>query len=60
MTEVLLDPAKPASKRIQALYNEYEARETRESKFVKDLDLLEMALQGFEYEKSLSDSSKTR
>lgn len=50
MTHVNLDPNGSASKRIQALWNEYEQRETREAKFVKDLDLLEMALQGYEYE----------
>ena len=54
ITTKLLDPSKPASKRIQALYHEYEKRETKEAKFVKDLDLLEMALQASEYEEGMS------
>jgi putative hydrolase of HD superfamily len=54
ITTKLLDPNKPASKRIQALYHEYEKRESREAKFVKDLDLLEMALQASEYEEGMS------
>ncbi|KAG9017952.1 hypothetical protein FRB90_000078 [Tulasnella sp. 427] len=35
-----------AAHRIKALWDEYEAQETAEARFVKDLDLLEMALQG--------------
>lgn len=36
--------------RIKDLWNEYEDRVTPESKFVKDLDLLELCLQAVEYE----------
>lgn len=39
-----------AGKRILDLWNEYEDRETIESKTVKDLDRFELALQGVEYE----------
>lgn len=38
------------SLRLKSLWEEYEARETPESKFVKDLDLFELAVQGVEYE----------
>ncbi|KLT42751.1 hypothetical protein CC85DRAFT_285291 [Cutaneotrichosporon oleaginosum] len=41
-----------ARARFRALWEEYEARETPESKLVKDLDRLELALQGVEYERS--------
>ncbi|KAF8328401.1 HD domain-containing protein [Cantharellus anzutake] len=41
----------PAARRIEALWNEYEAGETAEARFVKDLDRVEMALQASEYEK---------
>ncbi|GAA5894200.1 hypothetical protein JCM5296_004683 [Sporobolomyces johnsonii] len=40
------------SLRIKALWDEYEARETAESKFVKDLDLFELCVQAVEYENS--------
>lgn len=50
MTQVNLDPNGRASKRIRALFEEYEQRSSKEARFVKDLDLLEMALQGSEYE----------
>jgi len=40
----------PAAQRIEALWNEYEAGETPEAKFVKDLDRFEMAIQASEYE----------
>lgn len=39
-----------ASLRVKSLWEEYEARETPEAKFVKDLDLFELAVQGVEYE----------
>ncbi|SCV68583.1 BQ2448_704 [Microbotryum intermedium] len=39
-----------ASLRIEALWREYEDRETAEAKFVKDLDQFELAVQGVEYE----------
>lgn len=38
------------SLRVMALWEEYEARETPESKFVKDLDLFELGVQAVEYE----------
>ncbi|GAA5837994.1 hypothetical protein JCM3766R1_004170 [Sporobolomyces carnicolor] len=41
-----------AGMRIKDLWNEYEDRVTPESKFVKDLDLLELCLQAVEYENS--------
>jgi len=41
----------PAARRIEALWQEYEAGKTAEAKFVKDLDRIEMALQASEYEK---------
>lgn len=40
-----------ARERFRALWEEYEARETPESKLVKDLDRLELVLQGVEYER---------
>ncbi|KAH8832848.1 HD domain-containing protein [Flagelloscypha sp. PMI_526] len=40
----------PASRRILNLWEEYEAGETPEAKFVKDLDRFEMACQAAEYE----------
>lgn len=39
-----------ASLRVKSLWEEYEQRETPEAKFVKDLDLFELAVQGVEYE----------
>ncbi|KAF9461078.1 HD domain-containing protein [Collybia nuda] len=41
----------PAALRIEALWQEYEAGQTAEAKFVKDLDRFEMASQAFEYER---------
>ena len=38
------------AERIRALWEEYEARETNESRFVKDLDFCELAFQALEYE----------
>lgn len=46
----LLSHPSMASLRIISLWEEYEARETPEAKFVKDLDLFELAVQGVEYE----------
>ncbi|OCF37733.1 hypothetical protein I316_00860 [Kwoniella heveanensis BCC8398] len=43
---------KDARQRFRSLWDEYEARETPESKLVKDLDRLELALQAVEYERS--------
>ncbi|CAD6944809.1 unnamed protein product [Tilletia caries] len=40
-----------AGQRIEALWEEYEARETPESKLVKDLDRFELCLQALEYER---------
>ncbi|KIP02733.1 hypothetical protein PHLGIDRAFT_20410 [Phlebiopsis gigantea 11061_1 CR5-6] len=42
----------PAAQRILALWEEYEAGESAEARFVKDLDRFEMASQAFEYEKN--------
>lgn len=41
----------PAALRIEALWKEYEERETLESKLVKDLDRFELILQATEYER---------
>lgn len=41
----------PCGNRILKLFQEYEEGESAESKFVKDLDRLDMVLQAFEYEK---------
>ncbi|XP_017005410.2 uncharacterized protein [Drosophila takahashii] len=41
----------PRGKRIMELFEEYEHGQTAESKFVKDLDRLDMVMQAFEYEK---------
>ncbi|KAI3619261.1 hd domain-containing protein [Moniliophthora roreri] len=41
----------PAAQRIESLYKEYEAGETPEAQFVKDLDKFEMATQALEYER---------
>ncbi|EJT48852.1 hypothetical protein A1Q1_02187 [Trichosporon asahii var. asahii CBS 2479] len=43
-----------ARERFRSLWEEYEARETPESKLVKDLDRLELVLQGVEYERGKS------
>ena len=40
----------PQKSRFQALFDEYEARQTPEARVVKDLDLLDMILQANEYE----------
>lgn len=40
-----------AADRIRGLWNEYEAGQTPEAKFVKDLDRLELCLQTVEYER---------
>jgi len=41
----------PAAQQIEALWKEYEERQTPEAKFVKDLDRFEMASQALEYER---------
>ncbi|BFF95125.1 uncharacterized protein DMAD_12598 [Drosophila madeirensis] len=41
----------PRGKRIMELFEEYEHAESAESRFVKDLDRLDMVMQAFEYEK---------
>lgn len=46
----LLDHPSIQSLRVKSLWEEYEARETPEAKFVKDLDMFELAVQGVEYE----------
>jgi putative hydrolase of HD superfamily len=35
---------------MEALFHEYEAQETQEAKFLRDMDLLEMVLQAYRYE----------
>eukprot|EP00897_Mesotaenium_endlicherianum_P006339 jgi/Mesen1/5733/ME000029S05045 len=42
----------PAANEMRELWEEYEANSTPESKFVKDLDKMEMILQAFEYEQA--------
>ncbi|KAL1956625.1 hypothetical protein VTO42DRAFT_6972 [Malbranchea cinnamomea] len=41
-----------AGKEIQAIFEEYEANETLEAKFVHDIDKMELLLQALEYERS--------
>uniref|UniRef100_T1PDD0 5'-deoxynucleotidase HDDC2 n=1 Tax=Musca domestica TaxID=7370 RepID=T1PDD0_MUSDO len=41
----------PRGKRMMELFEEYEQGESAESRFVKDLDRLDMVMQAFEYEK---------
>ncbi|KAH8410183.1 hypothetical protein KR009_007854, partial [Drosophila setifemur] len=41
----------PRGKRIMELFEEYEHAQSAESRFVKDLDRLDMVMQAFEYEK---------
>lgn len=41
----------PIGAHIQALWEEYEAQATPESRLVRDLDKLEMVVQAFEYER---------
>ena len=41
----------PAGKRILNLWTEYEERQTKESRLVKDLDRFELCLQAIEYER---------
>ncbi|KAJ6568363.1 HD domain-containing protein [Mycena vulgaris] len=41
----------PAAQQIEALWKEYEERQTPEAQFVKDLDRFEMASQALEYER---------
>ncbi|KAL7739234.1 hypothetical protein ACLKA6_015092 [Drosophila palustris] len=41
----------PRGKRIMELFEEYENAQSAESRFVKDLDRLDMVMQAFEYEK---------
>jgi putative hydrolase of HD superfamily len=47
-------PSSIASKRIRALWEEYEEQATREAIFVKDLDWFELAAQAVEYERGSS------
>ncbi|KAF7345435.1 HD domain-containing protein [Mycena venus] len=42
----------PAAQQIEALWKEYEERQTPEARFVKDLDRFEMAAQALEYERA--------
>ncbi|KAK4685246.1 5'-deoxynucleotidase, partial [Tremellales sp. Uapishka_1] len=54
------DGNKDARERFRSLWDEYEARETPESKLVKDLDRLELALQAVEYERCASENGQLR
>ncbi|KAL1762728.1 HD domain-containing protein [Schizophyllum commune] len=49
----------PAAQRIINLWKEYEARETPEALFVKDLDRFEMAAQAFSYERRTGQDLQT-
>ncbi|KAL1696721.1 HD domain-containing protein [Schizophyllum commune] len=49
----------PAARRIMDLWKEYEARETPEALFVKDLDRFEMAAQAFAYERRTGQNLQT-
>ncbi|KAL1723163.1 HD domain-containing protein [Schizophyllum commune] len=49
----------PAARRIMGLWKEYEARETPEALFVKDLDRFEMAAQAFAYERRTGKDLQT-
>ncbi|KAL1668911.1 HD domain-containing protein [Schizophyllum commune] len=49
----------PAARRIMDLWMEYEARETPEALFVKDLDRFEMAAQAFAYERRTGKDLQT-
>jgi putative hydrolase of HD superfamily len=46
----LLPGDSAASARVRSLWEEYEAAETAEARFVKDLDRFELGLQAVEYE----------
>ncbi|KAE8234773.1 hypothetical protein CF326_g181 [Tilletia indica] len=45
-----------AGQRLEALWEEYEAKETPESRLVKDLDRFELCLQALEYEREFDTS----
>lgn len=47
----LLPAQSKAGQRIKSLWHEYEENATPEARFVKDLDKLELGLQGVEYER---------
>lgn len=54
IAHLLPDPVKESSlarTRLMALWEEYEARETVDAIFVKDLDMFELGLQAVEYER---------
>ncbi|MBW0556728.1 hypothetical protein O181_096443 [Austropuccinia psidii MF-1] len=50
-TTQLLPAESAAASRLKNLWHEYEAGQSREAKFVKDLDRFELCLQAVEYEK---------
>ncbi|KAF3924414.1 hypothetical protein AA313_de0207105 [Arthrobotrys entomopaga] len=48
----LLETVNPTvAREMVELFEEYEAQETKEAVFVKDIDVYDMILQAFEYEK---------
>lgn len=49
--EVLADLSKEDYNTLFEIWEDYELRQSKESQFVKDLDVLEMISQAFEYEK---------
>lgn len=49
--EAMDELAEPLGDHVRELWEEYEARETPEAKFVKDMDLVEMCLQALVYER---------
>ncbi|KAF3934963.1 hypothetical protein ABW19_dt0208957 [Dactylella cylindrospora] len=52
-SKVLLEKVNPIlAKELVGLFEEYEAGETKEALFVKDIDVYDMILQAFEYEKN--------
>lgn len=51
MTSMLAFLPETSSTRLQTLYNDYEARKSLTARFVKDLDLLEMAVQAVQYQR---------
>jgi putative hydrolase of HD superfamily len=53
-TTELLAADSSSSKRIRELWEEYEAGQSAEARFVKDLDRFELGLQAVEYEQGPS------
>ncbi len=51
-TEVIEDFSEQLGAPLKELWEEYEARETAEARFVKDMDMVEMCLQALKYERA--------